>query len=120
MISNVCGCHGFVQQVTNHQGTQNVICADFTKLPRLQSIDELKTMTRQDRDRIEQDVAAEVATELIRRLPTNDRHREALIDSGQKLVARMGWDQVIESSLLPLLEQVCSQPAQLNHGPVPV
>ncbi len=110
VISNVCGCGGFVNHVTNGTGTPNVIVADFTKLDSPRSIDQLKSMTQTERDRIEQAVAANVAEQLMRQLPWTDQARKKLIDSGQKLVAEMGWDQVIEEGLLPMLDRICHVP----------
>jgi hypothetical protein len=115
VISNVCGCRGFVRHATQSQDTQNVLCADFTSLERPRSIEELKSLSRHDRDRIEQSVAERIAAELVRRLPTSDQQRQALITSGQQLVARMGWDQVIESGLMPMLERI-SAPTGQNNG----
>jgi len=106
VISSVCGCEGFVRHVTAGRGAPNVIEADFTRLDAPLSIDQLKAMGQSDRNRVEESVAEYVADELIRRLPRNDEQRATLIDSGQTLVAQMGWDQVIEESLLPMLERI--------------
>ncbi len=110
VISDVCGCQGFVRHVTNDRGTPNVLCADFTSPGRSITIEQLKALQRSDRDRVEQSVAESVAAELLRRLPETDQQRRAMIDTGQKLVARMGWDQVIESGLVPMLERIVAQP----------
>ncbi len=106
VISNVCGCQGFVDHVTQGKGANNVIVADFTRLDHPQSIDQLKAMTQAQRDRYEQPVAADVARQLIDRLPQTSAQRQALIDSGQALVAQMGWDQVIQETLVPMLERI--------------
>ena len=110
VISSVCGCRGFVRRV--HEGTEprNVVCADFTRLDRDLDIDPLKAMTRGERDRIEHAVAAGVAGNILDRLPSSDRQRGALMESGQKLAAQMGWDPVIRSDLLPLLERLVQTP----------
>lgn len=108
VISNVCGCQGFVNHVTNNQGTKNVIVADFTHLDHDQSIDQLKSMGQEQRNHIEYTVAADVARQLMDRLPWTDEQRKTLIASGQALVAKMGWDQVIEESMLPMLERIRS------------
>lgn len=110
VISNVCGCRAFVENVSQGQGGDNVICADFTSLRQPLPIEELTAMTQQQRDDIEDHVAAEVADQLLRRLPINDRQRATLIDSGQALVAAMGWDHVVGSSLVPAMEHVVTSP----------
>lgn len=106
VISSVCGCKGFVDEVTGGAPIDNVIVADFTKLDREWSIDELLKMTQAQRDQVERRVAAEVADQLLERLPRDDRSRRALLETGQKLVKRLGWDQVLESRLIPMLRRV--------------
>jgi len=109
VISNICGCRAFVEDAAAGRDVPNVICADFTALPRHLSIEELTQMTRADRDALEQQVAVDIADQLLRRLPENDRQRQALIDSGQALVAAMGWDSVVSSSLAPALERAATR-----------
>ena len=112
IISSVCGCEGFVEHVTSGRAVPNVIKADFTRLDNPRSIDQLKAMTTDERYGIEQSIAAEIAGRLMEVLPFDDAARAALIESGQQLIARMGWDQVIEEGLLPMLERICEIPAQ--------
>jgi hypothetical protein len=116
VISNVCGCHGFVQHVTGGRGTPNVIVADFTKLASPQSIDQLKAMGQAERDGIECRAAATIAREIMARLPWSDAARQALVESGQALVAQMGWDQVIQDGLLPMLERIREMQHAENNG----
>ncbi len=106
VISNVCGCCGFIDQVTQAKGAENVIVANFTDLDQTMSIDQLKTMSRSQRDHVEQTVAAKIARKLMDRLPRTQPQRKATIKSGQALVKRMGWDQVIEDGLLPMLQRI--------------
>lgn len=106
VISAVCGCRAFVDSATEGKGTPNVIVADFTRLDHFRSIDELKAMGQAERDHIEQIVAVEVAGEIMRRLPWTDAQRGKLLESGQALVAKMGWDQVVAHSLVPVLDRI--------------
>ncbi len=108
VISNVCGCEGFVRHATDNQGTPVVISADYTKLDRAWTIYELLNMNRNERDQIEALVAGDVATELMKRLAWDDAGREKLLAIGQKLIKKMGWDQVIEGGLLPMLDRIRS------------
>jgi len=110
IISNVCGCYGFVKHATNNQGTPNVIVADYTRLDRPHTIDELLNMTQQERDTLEQSVSRDVATTLDQRLPRSDADRVRLLKEGQSLMGKMGWDQVIESGLLPMLDRISHMP----------
>jgi len=106
VITNVCGCRGFVDYATGGKPSVNVLEADYTKLDGDRSIDALLHMTRGERDAIENVEAARVADELHKRLPDDDDDREKLIQSGQKLVALMGWDQVVEAKLAPMLQRI--------------
>jgi len=110
VISNVCGCENFVRHVTAGKPTPNVLTADFTRLPYPMSTDQLKAMTAEHRDPIEEAECARAADDLINRLPFDDKARTQLIKSGQALVKKMGWDQVCGESLLPMLDRICASP----------
>jgi hypothetical protein len=110
VISSVCGCKGFVDHVTQGSPTPNVIEADFTQLQDdSQSIEELKQMTRDQRDRIERIIARDIAAQILKRHPTTDVQRQKMLDQGQTLVAKMGWDQVVGESLIPMLDRIVTQ-----------
>ena len=106
VITDLCGCRGFVDYVTDGAGVANVLVADYTQIDGEQDIDQLKAMTADQRDRIERRVAAVVADQLVQRLPADDEARRALIQSGQKLVRKMGWDQVVQHKLAAVLRRV--------------
>lgn len=108
VISSVCGCEAFVRHVSQQPSVPNVLQADFTRLDHPLSIDQLKAMTRTQRDQLEQRVANELAPRLYAALPRTDAQRAALIESGQALARRMGWDQIVQHSLLPLLRRVAA------------
>ncbi len=108
VISNICGCAGFVDYATDGEETENVLVADYTRLQHRMSLDDLLNMTQQQRDEVENAESARLADELLRRVPQTDKERNALISSGQKLAKKMGWDQVVEHKMLPLLERVAN------------
>jgi hypothetical protein len=110
VITNVCGCQGFVQSVTRGRDVPNVLVADFTRLDRPMTIDQLKAMTQTDRDRIEHEVATELASQLWDRIPKNDRDRAQSIARGQAMLKEMGWDQVIQKGFVPLLDRIRRNP----------
>lgn len=116
VITNVCGCAGFVQHVCAGKPTPNVLIADFTQLETKRSIKDLLQMTRTQRDAVEARVSAEVARDLVQRIPKTDKQREALIKSGQALVARMGWDAVASEKLIPMLERIRKMPVTNGNG----
>lgn len=113
VISRVCGCERFVESITGSQGSPNVLVADFVHLSKPRTIEQLLAMDQIQRDRIETAEAACVADKLFERIPRNDDQRQALLESGQQLVAQMGWDQVIAQRLLPLFGRII---AEQSHG----
>ncbi|MCP3904550.1 MAG: glycosyltransferase family 4 protein [Planctomycetes bacterium] len=115
VISNVCGCKGFVEYVTDGRGSPNVIVADFTRLDRPRDLDGLLELGWAERDEIERRVCAEVADELVHRLPRDDAGREALLASGQEIVPKLGWDQVLEHRLIGMLQRVVESDEELVH-----
>ncbi len=106
VISNVCGCEGFVEYATEGAPIDNVLVADFTQLDQARTIDELLNMSRTERDRLENVECARIADELMRRIPVSNDDRKALLQSGQKLVKKMGWDQVVRDKLVPVLDRI--------------
>lgn len=118
VITNISGCEGFVEYATGGESYDNVLVADFTKLDHPRGIAELLQMTQAERDAIEVEESRRIAEELNRRLPTNDQGRADLLAAGQKLVKKMGWDQVVKNKLVPVLDRVVNQPA--NGSPQPV
>jgi hypothetical protein len=105
-ITNVCGCAGFVNEVTKNKPVPNVLIADYTRLDRGYTLDALLKMTQAQRDPIEQRISGEVAADLYNRLPRSDADRKKLLESGQKLAKAMGWDFIVEHHLLPMLHRV--------------
>lgn len=110
VISNVCGCEGFVRHVTQDKPTPNVLTADYTQLDETWSVEQLLAMTQADRDMIEAEESARIAEELMRRLPWDEAARATLVKSGQTLVRQMGWDQVVANELWPVLERITPRP----------
>src|SRR5207237_5086610 len=62
VFTNVCGCAGFVDKITNGQPTPNVIVADYTELPEqcLRS-EQLMAIGQPQRDAMENQLARKVA-----------------------------------------------------------
>jgi hypothetical protein len=120
VISNVCGCQGFVNHVTKGKGTPNVVVADFTQIGNHRSVEQIKHLGQDERNAIEEREAARVADEIMANVGATPAKRAALLKSGQALVARMGWDQVLGETLVPMLQRIC-QPTIANGAiPVPI
>jgi len=122
VASSVCGCVTSYQHVLERLGPagkdfKNVIVAEYTVLDRPMSIDELRAMTQQQRDKIEERVAAEVAAELFARLPRNEADAARLLKTGGELADGMSWDTVMAEGMIPLLSRVVARSPR--HGGEP-
>ncbi len=106
--TSVCGCVGFARDAAESLGwrddglARNVIVADYTS----HEVDEPLAMTRDQRDKIEERVAAEVARQLLDRLPTSEDQRLDMLERGQALASRMSWDNVADAMFLPALRRI--------------
>jgi glycosyltransferase involved in cell wall biosynthesis len=105
VVSNVCGCAGFVRDITAGKDVPNVIIADYTDLDRqdYSDIEDMLTIDRYARDRIEKYVSQKVAMEICDRLPKTDGETETMIRTGYDLAKHMSWDVVVENYLLKSL-----------------
>jgi glycosyltransferase involved in cell wall biosynthesis len=106
--SSVCGCSGFLRDITGGENVRNVIVADYTNLGdyRYSDIEDLVQIDRSVRDRIEAQQAASVAKEILMRLPKNDAETEAMLQNGYRLAQNMSWDMVVRNYLLKNLQKV--------------
>ncbi|HWB20080.1 MAG TPA: hypothetical protein VG711_07265 [Phycisphaerales bacterium] len=105
-ISTVCGCLGFINHVTRNAPPANIIVGDYITLQSQRSIPDLLGMTQFERDQIEHRVAADLADLITTRLPYTDAARQALLESGQKLVHKLSWDAVLRDTMLPLINRL--------------
>lgn len=108
VVSTVCGCAGFLRDVTAGQPVRNVILADYTRLGDYQyaDIEDLVQIEKSVRDRIEAAEAARVAKEIMDRLPEDYEQLEQMIREGYRLARSMSWDVVVRKYLLNDLPQV--------------
>ncbi len=108
VVSNVCGCIGFVNRASAGQSDfQNLVVADYTSLPpAFRVTDPLSALHigTDTREQIESINSAYVARQIMERLPKNSTEMQALLDKGQVVGRRMSWDVVINEYLLPGLE----------------
>ncbi len=108
IISDACGCEGFVRHTTKGKTVTNVITGNYTVPGGTKSIEDLLNITAADREKIELKEAKRIADQLMADVPQTDAKRKKLIESGTKLVDKMGWDQVITDGLAQLLAKVAS------------
>jgi hypothetical protein len=106
VISTACGCAGFAEQAADGKPTQTVLIGDYVTLADPPGMQALLQMGEAERADVEQRENRRLAEQLDDRLPRTKKQRQALLDEGQRLVGSMGWDQVVQRSLLPLLRRV--------------
>jgi glycogen synthase len=111
VVSNVCGCMGFLRDVTEGNPTKNVIVADYTSLGDYPcaDIEDLLQIDRAVRDNIEIAEAARLATEILDRLPRTEAQVEEMIGEGYRLARNMSWDVVVRKYFLNGLARVDSR-----------
>jgi hypothetical protein len=104
VVTNICGCAGFVDKVTGGRAVPNVIVADYTQLPKShQNLDNVLSIGSRERDAVEEAEADRVAAEILNRLPTDRASHEALIRGGAELAKKMSWEVVCRDYLMPAL-----------------
>ncbi|MBL7188502.1 MAG: glycosyltransferase [Phycisphaerae bacterium] len=111
VFSSVCGCAGFVRDVTGGQDTKSVIVADYTNLETHANadIEDLRQINRDVRDRIEASQSEKVAMQICSRLPKNKSEIESMIQTGYDLAKNMSWDVVVKNYLLNSLQKIHSK-----------
>ncbi|HYO10284.1 MAG TPA: hypothetical protein VER17_15050 [Tepidisphaeraceae bacterium] len=106
VFSECCGCAGFVSHAADGQPTPNVIVADYTELGQKGlKPEQLLALGQAKRDGIEDTVAAQVAAELIDRLPRTPQEFEQFIERGYALAQKMSWDVVARDYVLPGIDR---------------
>jgi len=106
--TRVCGCAGFVDDVTGGHSEANLIVPDYTDIGRPRgSLDELLKINRTYRERVEAAVARQVARQLVERLPRCDAEKVGLIERGYELASQMSWEVVAGNYVLPGIDRAC-------------
>jgi len=107
VFSSVCGCWGFLRDVTGTGNVKNVIVADYTNLEihNHADIEDLLQIDRSVRDRIEVTQSEKVAMQICSRLPQNEAEVESMTQTGYELARNMSWDVVVKNYLLSSLQK---------------
>lgn len=108
VITNVCGCAGFVRHISKGEEVRNVIIADYTDLNHCDSLEleDMHQIGKQARDGIEHKISEKVALEICARLPKNDDEIDSMIRSGYDLAAHMSWEKVVTNYVLKSMNKV--------------
>jgi hypothetical protein len=108
VFSSVCGCSGFLRDVTGAENVKNAIVADYTNLETNNhaDIEDLLQIDRSVRNRIEAAQSEKVAMQICCRLPKNQAEVESMIQTGYELAKNMSWDVVVKNYLLRSLQKI--------------
>ncbi len=108
VFSSVCGCSGFLRDITGAENVKNVIIADYTNLETRKDTD-LEVLLQIDqsvRNQIEARESEKVAMQICSRLPKNQSEVESMIQAGYELAKNMSWDVAVKNYLLSNLQKV--------------
>jgi hypothetical protein len=102
VVTNVCGCLGFLHDITGGVDVKNVIVADYTNLEirDYADIEDMLEIDQSVRNQIEASQSEKIAKEIIERLPKDESEIESMIQTGYSLAKRMSWDTVVNNYLL--------------------
>ncbi len=106
VVSNVCGCCGFIKHATDNREVPNVVIADYTHLNSSpKSLENVLNIGLVERTQIEVENSRDIAAKLLGRLPRKPRDVEDMIKEGYEIASRMSWEVVVKDYFLPGLEQ---------------
>ena len=106
VVSNVCGCCGFIQRATDNREVPNIVVADYTQLnipPK--SLDDVIHIGLAERNVIELENSRDIAAKLLGRLPRKPRDVEDMLREGYDIASRMSWEVVVKDYFLPGLKK---------------
>lgn len=107
VVSNVCGCVGFVQRVAPAKQC-NVVVADYTTLPPGVAEGDCRaalSIGQPQRDAVETASARRVADEILTCLPRTREAMTRMIETGYRISQKMSWEVVVSDYLLPGLRR---------------
>jgi hypothetical protein len=103
VITNICGCAGFVSKVAGGRQVPNVLVADYTRLEKGANLQDALSIGSAERDHVEEVEAARIAGEILARLPADAAARAAMIETGYDLARQMSWEVVCRDYIMPVL-----------------
>lgn len=118
VITNICGCAGFVKEVTGGKDSKNVIIADYTEIDNYEQsdIEDLKAINKDFRDNVEHKLSEKIALEICARLPKTNKEFLELIDSGYEIAKHMGWNAVCQKYVLKSLHKAMHKQHDKNFA----
>ncbi len=107
VVSNICGCCGFIQRATGNRDSPNIVIADYTNLgdAEPESLERILQIGLVERNKIEAENSRDIAAKLLGRLPRKPRDVEEMIQDGYAIASRMSWEVVVKDYFLPGLQR---------------
>ena len=113
LLSRACGCAQLLARVAGDRIPENVLLANYAVPPG----EWPGPISEGDLRRIEHEVAARLADELIERLPTQPEAFAALLKSGWALAEKMSWQSICREYFVPALERCFGRPCPRADHP---
>ena len=104
VVSDVCGCRGFVQQVAGESGLGGFIEGAYTQLDEADRASQ--PIGARERTQAEALQSQVVASTLANQLSSGATGRKKLLAEGYAAAQQMSWERVAEDMLLPVLRRL--------------
>jgi len=105
VISRACGCAQFLARVAGDRMPENVLLAHYAATAG-------EDAAGLDAERVEHEVAANLARQLAERLPAGREAFERLLASGWELARKMSWQAVSRDYFVPALARCLGAPGR--------
>jgi glycosyltransferase involved in cell wall biosynthesis len=106
VVSDVCGCLGFVEQGAGGGMPDGLVRGDYTRLQEDLEIEDALEIGAEVCQRAEAEESKRVATALGGRLPGDGKQREAALKRGLAVAEGMSWECVVTDYFLPAMERM--------------
>ena len=101
VVSSACGCTDVLGATESVQRRGNAIVADYVSVGPGRGLEDLLSIGREERDRIERERSRQVARDLAERLPKTADDHDAMLLTGRRAVEGITWDRICEEHFLP-------------------
>jgi hypothetical protein len=103
VVSDVCGCLGFARRAGGAGESGAVVVGGYAQAAAALDPRRVRDLGLSERGRIESQVSAQVAADLVGRLPSGAPARRRLLARGAEVARAMSWETVAADMLLPAL-----------------
>lgn len=104
VVSDICGCVGFVDRVADKEGLGSFVEGAYTQLDT--AVDPSGQIGARESARAEALQSRVVAETLAAKLPVDATERSKLLAEGYAVAREMSWERVVEDMLLPVLRRL--------------